>query len=264
MGFLKKVFGAKEIVIDPADLTLPDLIATDKLGLTLKKAQVGQPVEIDIVGESFRVANISAVAKAAEGKQFEIYLVPEPNNQYDKRAVAVYAANVHVGYIGKPANTQWFNWVNEAISRGELLWGMAKVVSAEDTANTGIFGSIYMPKVGREVEELIPQKMTDAALGKAIEKAINLSNTCNEPETITQLKSLCKKAVGVAALFVSHAKWVEENPEGQDTQKWEDVMSVCDYIFDDFSDAAYASDEMEVDAVGRIQELAELVNGMKP
>ena len=37
-------------------------------------------------------------------------------------------------------------------------------------------------------------------------------------------------------------------------------MSACDDIFDDFSDAAYASDEVEIDAIGRIEALAELVS----
>ena len=260
MGLLKSIFGAKKVVIDPADLEIPDDIGTDKPGLTLKKAPIGQPVEIEIVGESFRAANIAAVAQAADGKQFNIYLVPEPTNQYDKKAVAVYAATVVVGYIAKPGNKQWFKWVNEALERKELLWGMGSAVSRQGTDNTGIFGSIYMPKVGRETEELIPQQMTDVEIGKATQKAIALSNSCIEPETVTQLRSLCKKAVAVATPFAAHAKWVEENPEGQDLDKWSEVMSACDEIFDDFSDAAYASDEVEIDAIGRVEALAELVS----
>ena len=136
MGLLKSIFGAKKVVIDPADLEIPDDIGTDKPGLTLKKAPIGQPVEIEIVGESFRAANIAAVAQAADGKQFNIYLVPEPTNQYDKNAVAVYAANVVVGYIAKPGNKQWFKWVNQALERKELLWGMGSAVSRQGTDNT--------------------------------------------------------------------------------------------------------------------------------
>lgn len=259
VGFLKKVFGLEEVAIDPADLFIPEDIQTDMPGVSLKKAPQGQLVEIEIVGESFRAANIAAVAKAAEGKQFNIYLVPEPTNQYDKKAVAVYAATLHVGYIAKPGNKQWFKWVNEALERKELLWGMGKAVSGQGTSNTGIFGSIYMPKVGREVEELIPQKLSESAIKKQAEKIITLSNTSVEPETVTQLKSLCKKAVTVASPLAAHAKWVEGNPEGQDLDKWSEIMSACDDIFDGFSDAAYASDEFDVDIVGRLEALAELV-----
>ena len=262
MGLLKKVFGSKEIVIDPADLFIPDEIATDMPGLSLKKAPAGQLVEIDIVGESFRTANISAVAKAAQGKQFNIYLVPEPTNQFDKKAVAVYAASLHVGYVSKPSNKQWFKWVNEALERKELLWGMGKAVTRQGGTNTGIFGSIYMPRVGREVDELIPQKMTESAIKKAVEKIVSFSNSSVEPETVAQLKSLCKKAVALVSPLAAHAKWVAENPEGQDVSKWSEIMTACDDIFDDYSNAAYASDEMEVDVIGRIEVLAELVTGI--
>ena len=264
MGFLKKVFGAKEVIIDPADLLIPDVVGTDAPGITLKKAPIGQPVEIEIVGESFNAKNIEAISKAAQGKEFNIYLVAEPTNQYDKKAVAVYAATVKVGYIAKPGNTQWFKRVNEALKQKQLLWGTGRAVSRPGTENTGIFGSIYMPKVGRDVDELIPQKMTDVAIKKAVEKVISFANTCVEPETVTQLNSLCKKAMTISSPFAAHAKWVEENNDGQDLEKWNEVMAVCDDIFDDFSDSAYAADEMEVDIVGRIEALAELVREIQP
>ena len=264
MGFLKKVFGAKEVIIDPADLLIPDVVGTDAPGITLKKAPIGQPVEIEIVGESFNAKNIEAVSKVAQGKEFNIYLVAEPTNQYDKKAVAVYAATVKVGYIAKPENTQWFKRVNEALKQKQLLWGTGRAVSRPGTENTGIFGSIYMPKVGRDVDELIPQKMTDAAIKKAIEKVISFANTCVEPETVTQLKSLCKKAMTISSPFAAHAKWVEENHDSQDLEKWNEVMAACDDIFDDFSDSAYATDEMEVDIVGRIESLAKLVREIQP
>jgi hypothetical protein len=264
MGFFKKVFASKEIVVDPEDLRLPSEIPTDKLGLTLKKSKGQHQVDIDIVGESFRAANVAAVAKAAEGKRFDIYLLNEPRNQYDKNAVAVMAAGLHVGYIGKPANKQWFKRVNEALAREELLWGTARAVSREGTSNTGIFGSIYMPKVGQDTDALIPRKMTNVALAKAIERSLSLSDSSDEPETVAQLKALCKKAEGVAKPLAAHAKWVEANPEGQDADKWEEVLSACEDIFNNASEAAYASDEVDLDALGGIQELADLVRDMKP
>jgi len=259
MGFLKKVFGAKEVVIDPADLKLPESIGTDKPGLVLSKSAAGQSVDIEIVGESFRAANIAAVAKAAAGSDFDIYLVPEPTNQHDKKAVAVYAANIHVGYIAKPDNKQWFKWTNEALERSELLWGVGRAVSRSGTSNTGIFGSIFMPKVGREANELIAQKLSDAALAKAIEKTITLSNGCIEPDTVTQLKSVSKKALAVASPFAAHAKWVLENPDNQNPQLWEEIQSACDDIFDAFSESAYATDDFDLDVVGNIETLASLV-----
>lgn len=263
MGFFKKVFGAKKVAIDPADLLLPEEIGTDMPGFTLKKAPTGQPIEIEITGESFRAANIAGVAKAAAGNEFEIYVIPEPLNQFDDKAVAVYAANVHVGYIAKPSNKQWFKWVNEAFERGELLWGVGRVISRNGTSNSGIFGSIYMPKVGREAEELIAQKLSDTAMAKAIEKTITLSNSCIEPETATQLKSVSKKAVAIASPFAAHAKWIFENPDGQNVQLWKDIQSVCEDIYEAFSDAVYATEDFDLDVVGNIESLASLVQNLK-
>ena len=206
---------------------------------------------------------MAAVAKAAEGKFFDIYLVNEPTNQYDKNAVAVFVGNQHVGYIGKPDNKQWFKRVNEATAEKELLWGRAKAVSREGTANTGIFGSIYMPKVGKGLDDLIAQKMTDASLSKAIEKVVTLSNASADPDTVAQLRSLCKKATTVATPLAAHSKWVEENPEGQDIDKWAQVMSACEEIFSNASEAAYATDDLGIDPIGSIEELANSVLELK-
>jgi hypothetical protein len=259
MGLFKRLLGVGQTVVDPNDLRLPDEISTNKSGLVLRKAPLGKLVEIDIVGESFRAANIAAVANAAQGNEFDIYLVAEPTNPHDKKAVAVYAANVHIGYIAKPGNTQWFKWVNEALERKELLWGPARAISAQGTRNTGVFGSIYMPRVGRDIEELIPQKMTDSALRKAIEKVIALSNSCVEPDTIAQLKSLSKKAAGVATPIAAHAKWLELQVDGPLSETWSDVKAACDDLLDAFSEAAYAADETEVDIVDLIETLAEML-----
>lgn len=260
MGFFKNVFGSKEIVVDPEDLTLPDEIPTNQPGLSLKKGAAGTEVEIEIVGESFRAANVAAVAKAAEGKRFDIYLINEPTNQYDKNAVAVFAANLHIGYIGKPANKQWFKWVNEATERKELLWGTARAVSREGAANTGIFGSIYMPKAGQDMGDLIPMQMKDTEIQKAAKKVIAFSNTTQEPETLAKVRSTTKKAVATIAPLAAHAKWVQANPEGQDTSLWDEVADLCDQIYDNASEAAYATDAFDVDALGSVQELAELLH----
>lgn len=264
MGFLKRLFAAKEIVVDPTDLFLPEVISTSKQGLTLRKADAGQLVDINIVGESFRPANIAAVAKAAAGKRFEIYLVSEPTNQHDKNAIAVYAANLHIGYIGKPANKQWAKWVNEALQRGELLWGTAKAITRTGADNTGIFGGIYMPKPSEDSDLNVSLKLTDPALGKAIAKVVALSSSIDEPETVAQLRSLAKKAVTAARPLAAHAKWIQENPVGQDVPKWDEVLDACQEVFDEASKTVYATDEGEADMVSAIEQLEEIVNPLRP
>ena len=260
MGFFKKVFGPKEIVVDPADLTLPEQIPTSVAGLTLTKKQGEQSVDIPIVGESYRAANVAAVAMAADGKQFDIYLVAEPTNQYDKNAVAVFAANLMIGYIAKPDNKQWVKWVNEATANRELIWGRARAVSREGTANTGVFGFVYMPRVGKDIEGLIAKKLTPSALDKAIEKIVDLYNGADEPETVAQLRAMCKKCVTVATPIAAHAKWVEENPDGESAEAWVQVASLCEDIFQNAADAAYATDAGDVDPVGTLSELAETLS----
>ncbi len=257
MGFLKKVFGPKEVVVDPADLTIPDVIETNKPGVHFRKAAGTQQVNIEIVGESFRAKNVAAVAAAASGKRFDIYLIAEPENPHDKKAVAVYAANLHIGYIAKPENRQWFKWVGEARERGEILWGNAQAVSRNGTSNTGIFGHIYMPKVGQDSETIRPLKMTDAALKKAIEKAVALSNSTQYPESAAQLKSSVKKAAALATPLAGHAKWVEENQEGQNYETWESISDACDEIFSASLTAPYVSDPDVIDVVSLLEGLVE-------
>ena len=250
--------------INPAEMILPDVIPTGRKGLSLRKANGEMLVNINIVGESFRTANIAAVAKAANGQRFEIYLVAEPSNQYDKNAVAVYAANLHIGYIGKPANKQWAKWVNEAFQRGELLWGNAKAVTRAGGSNTGIFGGIYMPKPQDDSDSIIALKLTDLALGEVIDKVVALSNSSHEPETVAQLRSLSQKAVAVAIPLFAHAMWVQKTPVGQDEPKWNEVLSSCQEIFDNASAVVYATDEDDVDMVSGIEELADLVISLRP
>jgi hypothetical protein len=255
MGFLKKLFAAKEIVVDPADLFLPEVIQTTKQGLSLRKGNAEQLVEIN---------NVDAVAKAAEGREFEIYLVAEPTNQYDKSAVAVYAANLQIGYIGKPANKQWAKWVNEALQRGELLWGPGRAIVRKGTDNIGIFGGIFMPQPSDKSDPVVPLKLSDLALVKAIEKVVALSNSSEDPQTIAQLRSLAKKAVKASRPLAAHAIWIQENSSGEDAGTWIEVLDACEEIFDEASKAVYATDEGDSDLVSAIEQLAELLDPLRP
>lgn len=95
---------------------------------------------------------------------------------------------------------------------------------------------------------------------KAAKKVIAFSNTTQEPETLAKVRSTTKKAVATIAPLAAHAKWVQANPEGQDTSLWDEVADLCDQIYDNASEAAYATDAFDVDALGSVQELAELLH----
>lgn len=263
MGIFKKLLGGKSITVDPADLVLPETVATNQPGRVLKKGSGDLRVDIEIVGESFRADNIAAVSAAAQGSRFDIYLVAEPTNQYDKKAVAVYAANLHVGYIAKPVNRQWFTWVSEALDRDEFLWGSATIVNRKGTSNSGVFGYIYMPRATSGIDAIESREIALPTLKKALARAVKLSETASEPETVTQVKSLSKKAVAVAEPLVAHAKWAIDNAVDTETGKWEDILAVCDSIYSDAERVAYITDAYEIDVTGSIEELAELAGGLE-
>ena len=63
----------------------------------------------------------------------------------------------------------------------------------------------------------------------------------------------------MASPFAAHAKWVMENPDGQNVETWEEIQSACDDIFDAFSEAAYATEDFDLDVVGNIESLASLL-----
>lgn len=121
-----------------------------------------------------------------------------------------------------------------------------------------------MPKPSDDSDSITSAKLTDLALSKAIDKVVALSNSSDEPETVAQLRSLAKKAVTAAQPFATHAKWVKENPAGQDGPKWDEVFDASQAIFDDASKTVYATDEGDVDIISAIEELAELVDLLRP
>lgn len=264
MGLLKNMFGGKKVEVDPADLVLPSLIPTKQPGLSLRKAEGTASVTIDIVGESFRAANVAAVATAAQGRSFEIYLVAEPNNQHDKNAVAVYAANVHIGYISKPSNKQWSKWVADAFQREELLWGSAKAVTNTDTSSIGVFGHIMMPMPDSGAKSIEPKKITNSALIKAMEKVITLAASADEPETVAQLRSIAKKSVSASSVVFAHAKWIVESGESPDHDDWDEVLVYCEDLFSASSESVYATDADDIDILGSLTELADKLETMKP
>jgi sugar/nucleoside kinase (ribokinase family) len=118
-----------------------------------------------------------------------------------------------------------------------------------------------MPRVGKQMDEIIAQQLTDTALAKAIEKMVALANASVEPDTVAQVRSLAKKASAAAAPLAAHAKWVEEHDEAN--EQWSEVLPLCDSIFEDATHAAYITDAMEIDIVGPLEALAEALAALR-
>ncbi len=53
---------------------------------------------IKIAGVSFRQKELGKLYEA-DWNEVQIRIEPEPNNKYDENAVAIYADDVHIGYI---------------------------------------------------------------------------------------------------------------------------------------------------------------------
>lgn len=76
-----------------------------------------------VSGESYRQHKIRRLAGAKtsngpERTEFAANLQLEPNNEYDKNAVAVYLGSQHVGYIPKGDTAQWHKIISQLDSRG--------------------------------------------------------------------------------------------------------------------------------------------------
>lgn len=258
MGFLDRILGSSKTTFDPQDLVLPDQMETDIPGKALKKSSYTQVVEINIVGESFRAKNIAKIAQASNGSEFDIYLLPEPTNQYDKKAVAVYAANLHIGYIAKPENRDWFKWVSEALENDICLWGRAKTFQKSGTSNIGVFGYILMPAAAKNSEQILPAKLNLVELKKILEKARKLSNSIEEPETVAKMRSAAKSTAAIAIPVLAHAKAIKTDSDftSNDEPAWDSIISICEDIISTAAESIYCTNPDSIDVTSGIYDLA--------
>lgn len=73
--------------------------------------------DFEIVGESFYQDNLLAIAgpKTDAGAQFECtaHIVPEPENQYDRNAIAVFIKGRKVGHFSREDAVAWRDFLSE-------------------------------------------------------------------------------------------------------------------------------------------------------
>jgi hypothetical protein len=65
-----------------------------------------------VVGTHFRPSEAKVIANALSNGD-EVTLLPEPENPYDPMAVAVYADDVHIGYLARANNYQVSDWLQD-------------------------------------------------------------------------------------------------------------------------------------------------------
>lgn len=255
MGLFSKKPQAPVVVVEPDDLRLEDQVETDVPGLTLKMPRDGLKVDLDIVGESFRQNEVKAVAQASNGDWFDIYLMPENGNPYDKNAVRVMVGRHHVGYVSKESAKKWRKEHASALKRGELLGGQAKCFS-RDGQSFGVFGHVWMPKTApKQVRQLEAQEVPLGTLALARSKLHELE-MADDPTTVIKLKSLTKQAAKACEPLKQHCLWITTNATDQDLREaWaelEDRISEVDSALDE---AIHAEEPEDVDILGVIGEV---------
>jgi len=95
MGFLERLLGAGDRGTDSPTAGRPSWM---KDGMTASLFEGSELLEVK--GESFYQDEIRQVVRS-QGREIAAILVPEPHNQYDPNAVAVWVAGLKVGHLSR-------------------------------------------------------------------------------------------------------------------------------------------------------------------
>jgi hypothetical protein len=128
------VFGKKkrpQTLVTESDLKVPDVVQAGNR--QAKPMEWPRWVEVnlehvDVVGESFRQEALDQIGQLTKGGTFNVWLLPEPENKFDKNAVRVMAGLHHIGYIAKEEAKIWSKrtlplWFESRFLYGEA-WGV--------------------------------------------------------------------------------------------------------------------------------------------
>lgn len=104
----------------------------------------------------------------------ELTFVPEPDNQYDDKAIAIYLDDLKIGYVYK-GKIQ--NMLNDWIKRGDTYFGYINKIFVDDNKATYKIG-FYKP-----VEKFINKTFSLVKTGKRIDEYISREdNLCSVSE----------------------------------------------------------------------------------
>lgn len=263
------IFGKKKasqamLVVEPDDLKLEDQIATDVPGLILTVPRDGLKVDLEIVGESFKQDIVRAVARTANGEWFDIYLMPENGNPYDKNAVRVMVGGHHVGYVSKESAKQWRKAYAASVERGNLLAGQGKCFS-RDGQNYGVFGHVWVPEAApKKAKEISAREVPIGTLALVRAKLHELEMV-DEPASVAKLRTLTKQAVKACEPLKQHCYWISENASNDDvSDAWAEVDDRLSELDSALVEATDADDPEDVDILGLVGEVyAALEEGLQ-
>jgi hypothetical protein len=234
-------------------------VETDVAGLALTKGPTCQRVEIEVVSESFRQDAVRAVAKVAGGSPFDLYLLPDPNNPHDRphdrNAVRVMVGNLHVGFPPRDAAKVWKKRCQGAMERRELIWGESRAASRTGEM-WGIFRFAWMPAVTSPSAVVTARELKSAGIKKD-QAALQTLIDGGDPETLSQLNSLVKKATKAVMPLYSHTLWLAD--ASALTPQWEDIKGLAGAVFDLVSEAECEDEPDTTDVTSILEDILELL-----
>lgn len=136
------------------------------------------------VGETYRLANwkklVGNIEPDVEHKQkLMVQLVPEPENQYDKKAVALHVNGIHVGYLPSEIASKYFKSILPIYKEGNALvaYGSIWVIKRGNELNANV--SLNLPK-----KLFVPELLTleEAPDQPTRSPASKVSNEINFPQ----------------------------------------------------------------------------------
>jgi hypothetical protein len=230
------VFVEEEVIVQFDPDGFPDSIKDS--GLTPRVVNGDGKNKIDIVGESHRQGNIRQVQQHYADKWFQFFLVNEPENRFDKNAVAVFVGNAPVGYLAKDEAKVWSKLDNNAKDNGQLIVGEAHCVTnsgAGSASMWGVFGYLWFGNmVAPDLSSVGPKKLTPVALKKSVEKIQEMVDNFDYPETAGASRVLGRKAGKVVLPVYQHALWMAGNLDDETKcAQWNEVVDGCGLVFEE-------------------------------
>ena len=113
--------------------------------------------ELEVVGESFYLAGLSNLANGKPGSEagwFSGFLLPEPQNKYDRNAIAVYLIDTRggvfkttqVGYLGREEAAELGPAISGHINKtGEIIPLLGRIIGGENESkpNYGVIARVF-------------------------------------------------------------------------------------------------------------------------
>jgi hypothetical protein len=167
--------------------------------------------------------------------------------------------NLHVGFLPRDAAKVWKKRCQEAMERRELIWGEGRAASRTGEM-WGIFGFVWMPAVASPSADATAKELNSAGIKKA-QAALQTLIDGGDPETLSQLKSLVKKASKAVMPLYSHTLWLADHDRL--SQEWEDIQGLAEDVFDLVSEAEYAGEPRDFDVTSSLEDIVSLLQAVE-